>query len=100
MGQPRKLSELGLSARNGNARAVVTGIALDSRAVRPGFLFAALPGSRVHGAEFITFALRMQAGAILTDRAGAALAARELAQYPDVALVVAEDVRAAFAMTA
>jgi len=100
MGQPRKLSELGLSARNGDARAMIMGITLDSRAVRPGFLFAALPGTRVHGAEFITFALRMQAGAILTDRAGAALAAQALAQYPDVALVVAEDVRAAFAMTA
>lgn len=100
MGQPRKLNELGLSARSGNAQAVVTGIALDSRAVRPGFLFAALPGTRVHGAEFITFALRMQAGAVLTDRAGAALAAEALAQHPEVALIVAEDVRAAFAMTA
>jgi len=100
MGQSRKLNELGLSARSGNAQVAVTGIALDSRAVKPGFLFAALPGSRVHGAEFITYALRMQAGAILTDRAGAALAAGVLAEYPQVALVVAEDVRAAFAMAA
>jgi UDP-N-acetylmuramoyl-L-alanyl-D-glutamate--2,6-diaminopimelate ligase len=100
MGQSRKLNELGLSARSGNAQVAITGIALDSRAVKPGFLFAALPGTRVHGAEFITYALRMQAGAILTDRAGAALAADVLADYPQVALVVAEDVGAAFAMTA
>lgn len=100
MGQSRKLSDLGLSARSGNAQAVITGIALDSRAVKPGFLFAALPGTRVHGAEFITYALRMQAGSVLTDRAGAALAADVLADYPQVALVVAEDVRGAFAMAA
>ena len=30
----------------------VTGVTLDSRAVRPGDLYAALPGARVHGAAF------------------------------------------------
>lgn len=100
MAQAKKLSELGLAASRGNPQTVITGIALDSRAVKPGMLFAALPGSRVHGGEFISYALRMQAGAILTDRAGAALAADELARHPEVALVVAEDARAALAMTA
>lgn len=100
MGQSRKLSALGLAARNGNAEVAITGIALDSRAVKPGFLFAALPGTRVHGAEFITFALRMQAGAILTDRAGAAMAAQALANHPQVALIVAEDAPSTFAMAA
>jgi UDP-N-acetylmuramoyl-L-alanyl-D-glutamate--2,6-diaminopimelate ligase len=32
----------------------VTGIASDSRAVKPGFLFAALPGSKVDGSAFVS----------------------------------------------
>ncbi|MCH8465455.1 MAG: UDP-N-acetylmuramoyl-L-alanyl-D-glutamate--2,6-diaminopimelate ligase [Roseinatronobacter sp.] len=90
---PRPLSALGLSpSRGGNVS--VTGLAIDSRAVREGALFAALPGSRVHGAEFITYALRMGAAAILTDREGAEIAADVLAASP-AALVLAEDPRAA-----
>jgi UDP-N-acetylmuramoyl-L-alanyl-D-glutamate--2,6-diaminopimelate ligase len=57
----------------------VTGLAIDSRQIREGALFAALPGSRVHGAEFISYALRMGAAAILTDREGAEIAAEALA---------------------
>jgi UDP-N-acetylmuramoyl-L-alanyl-D-glutamate--2,6-diaminopimelate ligase len=48
----------------------ITGLAVDSRDVRAGSLFAALPGSRMHGAEFIPYALRMGAVAVLTDPAG------------------------------
>ncbi|MDO9524588.1 MAG: UDP-N-acetylmuramoyl-L-alanyl-D-glutamate--2,6-diaminopimelate ligase [Gemmobacter sp.] len=91
----KTLADLGLSARAGRD-ARVTGIAVDSRAVRDGFLFAALPGARVHGAEFIGPALRMGATAILTDAAGARLAADALAAHP-VALIVAEDPREALA---
>lgn len=96
--EPRPLSALGLRPVSGPDVAV-TGIALDSRQVRPGHLFAALPGSRLHGAEFISYALRMQAAAVLTDRAGAALAAEVLAGS-DTALVVAEDPRMALAWAA
>ena len=88
-----RLSDLGLAARGG-ADPVLTGITVDSRAVRDGMLFAALPGARLHGAEFIGPALRMGAGAILTDAQGARLAADVLAAA-GVALVVAEDPRAA-----
>ena len=94
----KSLAELGLTARGG-ATAQITGIALDSRAVRPGNLFAALPGSRVHGGEFITYALRMGAGAVLTDAEGARIAADALAARP-VPLVVAEDPRQALAFAA
>ncbi|GAB4261390.1 MAG: UDP-N-acetylmuramoyl-L-alanyl-D-glutamate--2,6-diaminopimelate ligase [Pararhodobacter sp.] len=96
----KTLGDLGLTVRSGNAGARISAITLDSRAVRAGTLFAALPGSRVHGAEFIDPALRMGASAVLTDREGAALAADALARHPDVALVVAEDARAALAMAA
>ncbi len=50
----------------------VTGISLDSRAVRPGDLYAALPGFNVHGARFSADAVRLGAVAVLTDEAGAA----------------------------
>jgi UDP-N-acetylmuramoyl-L-alanyl-D-glutamate--2,6-diaminopimelate ligase len=95
----RTLADLGLTARGGR-EARVTGLAVDSRAVRPGFLFAALPGSLLHGAEFADPALRMGAAAILTDAEGARLAAEALARHPAAALVVAEDPRAALAMAA
>ena len=100
MAQTSTLSRLGLTPLRGDPQRAITGLALDSRAVKPGMLFAALPGSRIHGGEFIGFALRMGAGAVLTDRAGAALAAEALADHPEVALVVAEDARAALAMAA
>lgn len=53
----------------------VTGITHDSRAVRPGDLYAALPGARVHGAEFAGQAAALGAVAVLTDPAGADRAA-------------------------
>ena len=96
----RSLGELGLTAKTGNSRAKINAVTLDSRAVKPGTLFAALPGTRVHGAEFVDPALRMGASAVLTDRKGAQIAAEALARHPDVALVVAEDARAALAMAA
>jgi UDP-N-acetylmuramoyl-L-alanyl-D-glutamate--2,6-diaminopimelate ligase len=78
---------------------MITGIAVDSREVREGTLFAALPGSRVHGAEFIQYALRMGAAAVLTDAAGAKLAAEELAGS-DAGLVVSDLPREALTRTA
>ena len=48
----------------------VTGITHDSAAVRPGDLYAALPGSRHHGADFCGQATAAGAVAVLTDPAG------------------------------
>ncbi len=48
----------------------ITGVALDSRSVRPGDLYAAVPGSRVHGADFSGAARAAGAVAVLTDDAG------------------------------
>jgi UDP-N-acetylmuramoyl-L-alanyl-D-glutamate--2,6-diaminopimelate ligase len=94
----KSLAELGLTAQAGR-EAQITGLAVDSRDVKPGFLFAALPGAQVHGGEFIQYALRMQAAAILTDVQGAAIAAEALAGS-DAALIVAQDPRQALAQTA
>ena len=94
----KSLSELGLRAQGGR-EARITGLSVDSRQVKPGHLFAALPGTRIHGAEFIQYALRMEAAAILTDRAGAEIAKAELAGS-GAALIVAEDPRQTLAYTA
>ena len=54
----------------------LTGITHDSRAVRPGDLYAALPGSSVHGARFCAEAAAAGAVAVLTDPAGRDAAVR------------------------
>ncbi len=94
----KTLSQLALTARGGRDPDI-TGLAVDSREVKDGYLFAALPGSRVHGGEFIQFALRMGATAILTDADGARIAETELAAS-DAALIVTEDPRQALACSA
>ena len=50
----------------------VSGISLSSQRIRPGDLYAALPGSRSHGIEFAQAAVGAGAVAVLTDPAGAA----------------------------
>ena len=94
----RKLSDLGLAARLGRDPAL-GGITIDSRAVKPGDLFAALPGSAVHGAAYIGAALGLGASAVLTDPAGAVIAADVLASS-SAAVIIAEDARATLAAAA
>jgi UDP-N-acetylmuramoyl-L-alanyl-D-glutamate--2,6-diaminopimelate ligase len=48
----------------------ITGITHASDEVRPGDLFAALPGAKLHGAEFVPAAAAAGARAVLTDAAG------------------------------
>jgi UDP-N-acetylmuramoyl-L-alanyl-D-glutamate--2,6-diaminopimelate ligase len=55
---------------------VLSGVTLDSREVRPGDLYAALPGSRTHGAAHSDQAVAAGAVAILTDPDGRDRAAR------------------------
>lgn len=51
----------------------VTGVSLDSRTICQGDLYVALPGARVHGAQFAAMAVAAGAVAILTDDAGTGL---------------------------
>jgi len=81
---PVSISELGGRSR-GNA--LVTGVCADNRTVRPGDLFAGVPGLHVHGARFSAQARAAGAAAVLTDSEGAALAG-------DGPLVVIDDVAA------
>ena len=97
MTQARKLSDLGLTARGGENPAI-TGLCVDSRAVTPGNLFAALPGTASHGARFADSALARGAAAVLTDAAGAALLR---GTWPaGTALILAQDPRQALAYAA
>jgi UDP-N-acetylmuramoyl-L-alanyl-D-glutamate--2,6-diaminopimelate ligase len=71
--EPRPLAELATVLRlpAPTQRVAVTGVTHASDGVRPGDLYAALPGARRHGAEFIPAAARAGAVAVLTDPAGA-----------------------------
>ncbi len=73
----------------------VTGCTLDSRAVRPGDLWAALPGAHAHGAEFAAPAAAAGAVAALTDGAGA-----ERVRAAGLVVVQADDPRAVLGETA
>ena len=66
----KTLANLGLTTARAS-QLEIQGLEVDSRDVRQGFLFAALPGGRSHGAEFAQYALRQGASAILTDPEGA-----------------------------
>ncbi len=98
MAGTRRLADLGLNAREGR-NPLLTGLTADSRAVAPGMLFAALPGSLRHGADFIATALDSGAAAILTDPMGAIIASERLGPS-GAALVVADDPREALAYAA
>jgi UDP-N-acetylmuramoyl-L-alanyl-D-glutamate--2,6-diaminopimelate ligase len=69
----------------------ITGVTADSRLVRPGFLFAALPGSKVDGKSFAASAAGAGAAAILSGEPIAGLSAPN---------VVADDPRRAYALAA
>ncbi|MEU2791951.1 UDP-N-acetylmuramoyl-L-alanyl-D-glutamate--2,6-diaminopimelate ligase [Streptomyces sp. NPDC007100] len=71
------------------ADVAVTGITHDSRAVRPGDVYAALPGARFHGADFANQAADLGAAAVLTDPAG-----RERAAATGLPVLVVDEPRA------
>ena len=70
----------------------ISGLAADSRAVKPGFLFVAVPGTKQDGAAFIPQALAAGAVAVMAESASAPPAG--------VALVQVSNVRRALALAA
>lgn len=58
--------------------AAISGVTADSRQVRPGYLFAALPGSKVDGAQFIPQAVEAGAAAVITGKSAQAPQARSI----------------------
>ena len=95
-----KLNELilgigDLRLQSGDANVDVRDLALDSRKLRPGALFAALPGSRVDGREFVPAAVTAGASAILAPEGS------RFADLPEgVALLTAGEPRRALALIA
>ena len=90
-GRQVTLAELGLTPVSGMGAGLrITGLSVDSRNVRQGHLFAALPGTRVHGATFAPGVIAAGASAILTDAAGAKLV-RAASDGASVALIVAQN---------
>ncbi|MFJ9828445.1 UDP-N-acetylmuramoyl-L-alanyl-D-glutamate--2,6-diaminopimelate ligase [Streptomyces sp. NPDC101160] len=85
-------ARLGTETSGGSGRSdsdvEVSGITHDSRAVRPGDVYAALPGARAHGADFVAQAAGLGAAAVLTDPAGA-----ERAAATGLPVLVVEDPR-------
>ncbi len=90
----RPLSDLlpGLPAHD--AAGEITGLTADSRAVKPGYLFAALPGSRTDGRDYIADAVRMGAAAILAP------SGTTRPQGANVRLIESAEPRRAFALMA
>lgn len=82
------VKEQGHSAHILGGSTAVTGLCLDSRAVLPGDLYAAVPGANRHGADFSASAAAAGAGAILTDSAGA-----DRAAATGLPVLVIQDVR-------
>jgi UDP-N-acetylmuramoyl-L-alanyl-D-glutamate--2,6-diaminopimelate ligase len=72
---------------DGDLSGEATGVSLSSQRIRPGDVYAALPGSRAHGIDYAAAALDSGAVAILTDQSGAARA-------PHVPLLVVDAPRA------
>lgn len=66
---------IGVAVPGASGSVPVTGISLNSRSVRPGDLYVALPGATRHGADFVSQAVDAGAVAVLTDDAGARLLA-------------------------
>ncbi|WP_051427547.1 UDP-N-acetylmuramoyl-L-alanyl-D-glutamate--2,6-diaminopimelate ligase [Arthrobacter sp. H20] len=64
-----------VAGHDDGAPVYVTGVAIDSRLVRPGDLYIALPGAGRHGASYLAQALRAGAAAVLTDDEGMLVAA-------------------------
>ncbi|HXD29035.1 MAG TPA: UDP-N-acetylmuramoyl-L-alanyl-D-glutamate--2,6-diaminopimelate ligase [Arthrobacter sp.] len=86
-----QLHDRGLPARvEGQAQTVVSGVCMDSRAVLPGDIYAAVPGARSHGADFVAAAARAGAAAVLADEGGTARAAAS-----GLPVLVVDSVRAA-----
>ena len=84
--------------RSAAAAPAVTGAALDSRVVRPGDLYVALPGARAHGAAFAAAAREAGAAGVLTDGDGVALLAEQ--GLDDLPVLEVESVRAAAGVAA
>lgn len=66
-----------------NSDVEITGLALDSRKVKPGFLFAALPGAHESGENYIHDALKRGAVAVLMSKPNTEVLGKAIFIYED-----------------
>jgi len=89
------VDDFGLELRGDIDGLEVTGVSLSSRTVQPGDLYVGVPGQNSHGASFAEGAREAGAVAILTDAAGAVIAADS-----GLPVLVTPDARAALGSVA
>ncbi len=92
---PMKLADLALEETRFDPRfadVALTGIASDSRKVKPGDLFVAVPGTKADGLSFVPQAVANGAAAVMAERTPAL--------PPHVAFIEAKNVRRALALAA
>ena len=73
--------------------AAASGVTADSRQVKPGTIFVAIKGATLDGAEFIQYAVRQRAGAVVTTREGAVTMLETMGAVPDVPVIVVDEPR-------
>ena len=93
------LTELRVRGPDPDSGAAVAGLAVDSRDVRDGFVFFAMPGTRLDGASFAQYAVRQGAIAVVATEAGVETARGDLGGLP-VPFFVTEQPRALLARLA
>lgn len=92
---PMKLADLALEDTRFDPRfadVALSGIASDSRKVKPGDLFVAVPGTKADGLAFVPQAVANGAAAVMAERTPAL--------PPNVAFIEAQNVRRALALAA
>jgi UDP-N-acetylmuramoyl-L-alanyl-D-glutamate--2,6-diaminopimelate ligase len=94
-----ELTELAFCGPDPDPDMAVAGLAVDSREVRQGFVFFALPGTHLDGAAFAQYAVRQGAVAIVATRAGVETARSDIGALP-VPFFVTEQPRAVLARLA
>lgn len=64
------ITAIGGTLVSGTSDETVSGVSLNTKTLLPGDLYLALPGAKVHGAQFVPAAVQAGAAAILTDPQG------------------------------
>lgn len=95
---PRSLADLGVRGRD-IVNVTIKGLSIDSRTLEEDFLFVALDGVNIHGAQFIRQAIDAGVSAILTDKTGVECAKEALKNFKG-ALIISEKPRATLAQIA
>ena len=102
--QTATLADLGLmrwshAGPEPDGATTVNGLAVDSREVKEGFVFVAIPGTRLDGAAFAQFAVRQGAAAVVVTEQGLETARADIGELP-VPFFVCRNARAELARLA